>query len=240
MSVAAELLVIEDDQRLSHLFALTLEAEGYRVITALTAQDALDEVRARNPEVILLDLGLPDGDGLALIPRIRAHTAAPIIVVSAREGEDNKVRALDAGASDYLTKPFSVPELSARIRAALRVGMRIPDPAKCTVAFGDCRLDLDARRLFRGQNLVTLSLTEFRLLASLARHANHVVTTTRLLKETWGAAYQRNVAYVRVYVHALRRKIELDPAHPRYLLNEIGLGYLLRTDCEPTARKGRE
>jgi len=231
-NTAAEILVIEDDERLSHVFAVTLEAAGYRILSARTGQQALEEVRTRNPEIILLDLGLPDGDGLGLIPRLRQLTAAPIIVVSAREREDDKVRALDAGANDYLTKPFSVPELGARIRAALRTGMMVAGGARTeptVLAFGEFRLDLESRRLLRAQQPVSLSLTEFRLLATLARHANQVVTTARLLKETWGVAYQRNAAYVRVYMHALRRKIEIDPAHPRYLLNEIGLGYRLRT-----------
>jgi two-component system KDP operon response regulator KdpE len=233
MSTAAEILVIEDDERLSHVFVVTLvEAFGYRILAARSGQQALEEVRTRNPEIILLDLGLPDGDGLGLIPRLRQHTAAPIIVVSAREREDDKVRALDAGANDYLTKPFSVPELGARIRAALRSGMMVTGGSRTgptLLSFGEFRLDLESRRLLRSQQPVALSLTEFRLLASLARHANQVVTTARLLKETWGGAYQRKAAYVRVYMHALRRKIEVDPAHPRYLLNEIGLGYRLRT-----------
>jgi two-component system KDP operon response regulator KdpE len=233
MNTTAEILVIEDDERLSHVFSVTLEAFGYRILAAQSGQQALEEVRTRNPEIILLDLGLPDGDGLALIPRLRQHTAAPIIVVSAREREDDKVRALDAGANDYLTKPFSVPELGARIRAALRSGMMVTTggsrTAPTVLSFGEFRLDLESRRLLRSQQPVSLSLTEVRLLASLARHANQVVTTARLLKETWGGAYQRKAAYVRVYMHALRRKIEVDPAHPRYLLNEIGLGYRLRT-----------
>jgi two-component system KDP operon response regulator KdpE len=229
MNAIAEILVIEDDARLSHVFAVTLESEGYRTLEALTGQRAIEEVRTRNPELVLLDLGLPDGDGLALIPMLRAHTAAPIIVVSAREGEADKVRALDAGANDYLTKPFSVPELRARIRAALRGGMGVSHAAGKDLTFGEYRLDLEARRLFRGPEVVPLSLTEFRLLAALARHANQIVTTSGLLKETWGTAYQRKFPYVRVYMHALRRKIEADPAHPRYLLNEIGLGYRLRT-----------
>ena len=228
----ALLLLIEDDLPTRRALVANLVGHGHQVDEAGTAADGLRAWEDRRPDLILLDLGLPDGDGLGLIPRLRQLTAAPIIVVSAREREDDKVRALDAGANDYLTKPFSVPELGARIRAALRTGMMVAGGARTeptVLAFGEFRLDLESRRLLRAQQPVSLSLTEFRLLATLARHANQVVTTARLLKETWGVAYQRNAAYVRVYMHALRRKIEIDPAHPRYLLNEIGLGYRLRT-----------
>lgn len=211
------------------VFAASLETEGYRVFDASTGQRAVEEVRTRNPDLVLLDLGLPDVDGLSVVPQIRANTTAPIIVVSAREQEADKVKALDAGANDYLTKPFSVPELLARIRVGLRSRARVGGTAQSTVAFGDYRLDLEGRRLTRGERAIRLSPTELKLLVTLARHADEVVTTNALLKEAWGSAYRTRNGYVRVYMHALRRKIEDDPTRPEYLVNEAGLGYRLRT-----------
>jgi two-component system, OmpR family, KDP operon response regulator KdpE len=223
------ILIVEDDRKMIRVFAASLETEGYRVFNADTGQRALEEVRTRNPDLILLDLGLPDMDGLAVVPQIRANTTAPIIVVSAREQESDKVKALDAGANDYLTKPFSVPELLARIRVGLRSRAQVGDTAETVVTFGDFRLDLEGRRLTRGDRQIRLSPTELKLLATLARHADEVVTTNTLLKEAWGSAYRTRNGYVRVYMHALRRKIENDPTRPEYLINESGLGYRLRT-----------
>ncbi len=223
------ILIVEDDRKMIRVFATSLETAGYRVLDAGTGQRAVEEVRTRNPDLVLLDLGLPDVDGLSIVPQIRVHSTAPIIVVSAREQESDKVKALDAGANDYLTKPFSVPELLARIRVGLRSRAHVGDTAETVVAFGDYRLDLGGRRLTRGDRPIRLSPTEFKLLATLARHADEVVTTNTLLKEAWGSAYRTRNGYVRVYMHALRRKIEDDPTHPRYLVNEAGLGYRLRT-----------
>src|ERR1022692_4055968 len=169
-------------------FATSLETAGYRIFDASSGQRALEEVRTRNPDVVLLDLGLPDIDGLALVPQLRVHTTSPIIVVSAREQEADKVKALDAGANDYLTKPFSVPELLARIRVGLRSQAQVGDTARTIVAFGDFRLDLEGRKLCQGERPIRLSPTEFKLLATLARHADEVVTTNTLLKEAWGSA----------------------------------------------------
>jgi two-component system KDP operon response regulator KdpE len=163
------------------------------------------------------------------VPEVRKHTSAPIIVVSARENEADKVRALDGGADDYLTKPFSVPELLARIRVGLRSRARVGDTAESLVTFGEFSFDLKGRALRRGERFLHLSPTEFKLLATLARHADEVVTTSTLLKETWGSAYRTKVSYVRVYMHALRRKIEDDPTRPKFLVSESGLGYRLQT-----------
>ena len=229
MADGSTILIVEDDRKMMRVFAASLETEGYRVFNADTGQRALEEVRTRNPDLILLDLGLPDVDGLNLVPQIRANTTAPIVVVSAREQEADKVKALDAGANDYLTKPFSVPELLARIRVGLRSRAQVGDTAQTVVTFGDYRLDLEGRRLTRGDNQVRLSPTELKLLTTLARHADEVVTTNTLLKEAWGSAYRTRNGYVRVYMHALRRKIESDPTRPEYLVNEAGLGYRLRT-----------
>ena len=229
VSHATLVLVVEDDRKIVRVFATSLQAEGYNVIDASSGQRAIEEVRTRNPDIILLDLGLPDIDGLALVPTIREHTATPIIVVSAREQDADKVKALDSGANDYLTKPFSVPELLARIRVALRNHAQVGSTPRTTLAFGDYRLDLVGRRLMFEARQVPLSATEFKLLATLARHPDEVVTTNTLLKETWGSAHQDKKGYVRVYVHSLRQKLESDPARPRYLVNEAGFGYRLHT-----------
>ncbi|HTA18815.1 MAG TPA: response regulator [Polyangia bacterium] len=231
MSSNPTVLIVEDDRKMTRVFATSLEAVGYQVFEAATGQRAVEEVRTRNPDVILLDLGLPDIDGLLLVPELRKHSSAAIIVVSAREQETDKVIALDSGADDYLTKPFSVPELLARIRVGLRSRARVGDSAQTLVSFGDFVFDLKARLLRRGERALHLSPTEFKLLATLARHADEVVTTGALLKETWGSAYRTKAGYVRVYMHALRRKIEDDPTRPRFLVSESGLGYRLRTSA---------
>ena len=223
------ILIVEDDRKILRVFATSLEAEGYNVIDAGSGQRAIEEVRTRNPDIILLDLGLPDIDGLALVPTIREHTATPIIVVSAREQDADKVKALDAGANDYLTKPFSVPELLARIRVALRSHAQVGSTPRTIIAFGDYHLDLVGRRVMQADRQVTLSATEFKLLATLARHPDEVVTANTLLKETWGAAHQDKKGYVRVYMHSLRQKLESEPTRPRYLVNEAGFGYRLNT-----------
>jgi two-component system KDP operon response regulator KdpE len=229
MTDGPAVLVVEDDRNLNHLLVMALESDGYQTIESVTGRSAIEEVRIRNPDLILLDLGLPDIDGLALVPTIRANSAAPIIVVSGRGEEAEKVKALDAGANDYLTKPFSVPELRARMRATLRDHVHVANGTETTIVFGQYTLDFLAQRLMRGKSLVHLSPTEFRLLATLARHAGRPVTTDALLRETWGAAYQRKNDYVRVYMHSLRAKVEPDPTHPQFLLNEAGFGYRLNT-----------
>ncbi len=236
MTPGPSILIIDDDKKMIRVFATSLETAGYRIFDASSGQRALEEVRTRNPDVVLLDLGLPDIDGLTLVPQLRAHTTSPIIVVSAREQETDKVKALDAGANDYLTKPFSVPELLARIRVALRSHARVGDTASTVVTFGEYTFELETRRLLRGDRPVHLSPTEFKLLATLARHADEVVTTNTLLKEAWGSAFRTRNGYVRVYMHSLRRKIEEDPTRPKYLVNESGLGYRLRTSSESINR----
>ena len=223
------ILIVEDDPRMVRIYAASLETEGYRVFNADSGERGIAEARARNPDLVLLDLGLPGIDGLSVVPQIRAHSGVCIIVVSAREQEKDKVKALDAGANDYLTKPFSTLELLARIRVGLRSRMRMRGAAEKVVTFGNYRLDLQRQRLTRGDRLVRLSPTEFALLATLARHADEVITTSTLLKEAWGSGYRTRSGYVRVYMHVLRRKIENEPARPEYLLTESGLGYRLRT-----------
>ena len=235
---SACLLAVEDDRRMAKMLELTLAGQGYRVVGAPTGQRAIEEIRTRNPDLVLLDLGLPDADGIAVLADIRANTEAPVIVVSTDTLERDKVRALDAGANDYLTKPFSTPELMARIRAGLRSRSHVEGSAEKIVSFGDCQLDLEGRQLTRKGRPVHLSAMEFKLLATLARHADEIVTPDVLLREAWGAAYGHREGYVRVYIHSLRQKIEKDPTRPDLLLNEIGLGYRLRTSLlEP--QRGR-
>jgi two-component system KDP operon response regulator KdpE len=233
VTAGTSVLIVEDDRKILRVFSTSLEAAGYRVVDASSGQRAIEEVRTRNPDIILLDLGLPDIDGLALVPTIRAHTTTPIIVVSAREQDADKIRALDAGANDYVTKPLSVPELLARIRVAIRSRAQVGNSPQTSIAFGGYRLDLVGRKLMHEDRQVPLSATEFRLLATLARHPDEVVTIGALLKEAWGAAHQEKKGYVRVYMHSLRRKLESDPTRPRYLVNEAGFGYRLNTKLSP-------
>lgn len=223
------ILAVEDDKQIARMLELTLAGQGYRVVGAATGQRAIEEVRTRNPDLILLDLGLPDADGIAVLADIRANTAAPVIVVSADAVERDKVKALDAGANDYLTKPFSTPELMARIRAGLRSRSRVRGSDAKIISFGDCQLDLERRQLARDGRPIHLSAQEFKLLATLARHADEIVTPDVLLREAWGAAYGNREGYIRVYIHSLRQKIERDCSCPELLLNEVGLGYRLRT-----------
>jgi two-component system KDP operon response regulator KdpE len=225
----SRILAIEDDRHILRMLELSLAAAGYEVLQAPTGQRALEEARTRNPDLVLLDLGLPDVDGLSLVTELRKNTAAPIIVVSADHQQADKIKALDAGANDYLTKPFAIPELLARIRVGLRGWAHVEGSAHATVTFGDFTFDLQSRRLLKGRRQIRLSSVEVRLLATLARHANEIVTPNALLREAWGSAYAARTGYVRVYMHSLRRKIEKDPGRPQYLLNEIGLGYRLRT-----------
>ena len=225
---SAVILAVEDDKHIARMLELTLEGEGYRVIEAPTGKRAIEEVRAHNPDLILLDLGLPDVDGLSLLGQARGLTPSPIIVVSADHLERDKVQALDAGANDYLTKPFSTPELMARIRAGLRARAHVEGSDATSVAFGDFTLDIGRRRLTKGGRPLRLSPTEFNLLAALARHADETVSADMLLKEAWGPAYRNREGYVRIYIHSLRHKIEEDPARPQYLVNQSGFGYRLR------------
>jgi len=212
---------------------ITLQTQGYRLVEAATAQEGLMQATTRNPDVVLLDLGLPDMDGLDVTRRLREWTQTPIIVISAREQEQDKVRALDAGADDYLTKPFSAGELLARIRVALRHAARkITDQNEPVFVLGNLRVDLSLRQVFLDDTEVHLTPIEYKLLMVLIRHAGKVITHTQLLKEVWGPAQVNEVQYLRVYMTQLRHKLEKDPARPRFLLNEPGIGYRLKYDPE--------
>jgi two-component system, OmpR family, KDP operon response regulator KdpE len=204
------------------------EAEGYRVFEAETLARGVIEAGTRKPDLIVLDLGLPDGDGVALVRDVRGWSSVPIIVLSARVDEADKVAALDAGADDYLVKPFGVAELMARVRAALRRRARGADESPI-VELGDVRIDLANRRVTRAGADVHLTQLEFRLLATLVAHPGKVLTHRHLLREVWGPAYVEHNHYLRIYMGHLRHKLEADPAQPRHLLTETGVGYRFQT-----------
>lgn len=225
------ILLIEDEPQMRRFLRITLETRGYRFVEAATAQEGLMQATTRNPDVVLLDLGLPDLDGLEVTKRLREWTQVPVIVISAREQEQDKVRALDAGADDYLTKPFNAEELLARIRVALRHASRSGLAQQEPVFILDTlRLDLAKRQVFVGEQEVHLTPIEYKLLTTLVRHAGKVVTHSQLLKEVWGPAHVNEVQYLRVYMTQLRHKLEADPARPRFLMNEPGIGYRLKYD----------
>ena len=225
------ILLIEDEPQMRRFLRTALGANDYRLVEAETAKEGLAQAAARNPDVILLDLGLPDRDGLEVARELREWSPTPIIVLSARGREEDKVRALDLGADDYLTKPFGVDELLARIRVALRHAAMPPGTAPEPVfEAGELRVDLAARRVWRGDEEIHLTPTEYKLLTTLVRHAGKVLTHRQLLKEVWGANYANQSHYVRVYMAQLRQKIEADPARPRLLLTEPGIGYRLRDE----------
>lgn len=222
------ILVVEDEVPIRKFLRAALTAEGYTLAEAAAAQEGLKLAAQNPPDLVILDLGLPDRDGLEVIARLREWSSVPIVVLSARGQERDKVAALDAGADDYLTKPFGISELLARMRVALRHAARIadknqPEPSKIVV--GALEVDLAARRVFLAGNRVHVTQLEYRLLATLARHAGKVLTHRYLLKEVWGPQSVGDTHYVRIYIANLRRKIEPNPAQPRYLLTEQGVGY---------------
>lgn len=225
------LLIIEDELPIRRFLRATLVQRGYDLTEAGSGAEGLDLAAARPPALVILDLGLPDIDGLEVIRRLRAWLPAPIIVLSARGQERDKVAALDLGADDYLTKPFGVEELAARIRVALRQAERLrrsPGQAEDPVfTVGDLRVDLARRRVDVGGAEVHLTPIEFKLLEALVRHAGKVLTHRQLLREVWGPGYAEETHYVRVYMGQLRHKLEAEPARPRYLRTEPGVGYRL-------------
>jgi two-component system KDP operon response regulator KdpE len=224
-------LVIEDEPEIRRFLRTTLPEHGFRLIEAATGQQGLIEAKARNPELILLDLGLPDLEGTEVIRQIREWTATPIIVLSARDQEAMKVAALDIGADDYVTKPFGIQELLARMRTAVRHAGRVSDTSGETVfVLDDLRIDLGHRQVFVAGKEVHLTPIEYKLLTTLARHAGKVLTHRQLLKEVWGPLHVEEAHYLRVYMRQLRNKLEENPAQPRYLRTELGVGYRLRTE----------
>jgi two-component system KDP operon response regulator KdpE len=223
-------LIIEDERPIRRFLRAALAAEGYRFDEAESAAEGLRLAAAAPPDVVILDLGLPDADGLEVIRRLREWLAAPILVVSARGQERDKVTALDLGADDYLTKPFGVAELLARLRVALRHAAQAAAPAETVCTAGDIAIDLAARRVtFRGQE-VHLTPLEYRLLTTLVRHAGKVLTHRFLLREVWGPDAAPETHTLRVFMANLRHKLEADPARPRVLLTEQGVGYRLAAE----------
>jgi two-component system KDP operon response regulator KdpE len=224
-------LVVEDEPQVMRFLRATLPAHGYRVLEAASGAQALVHAQTQLPDLVLLDLGLPDVDGLEVTRRIRGWSAVPIVVISARGQERDKVQALDAGADDYLTKPFGTEELLARMRVALRHAARVAGGAGETLLeTGELRVDLAARLVYRRGEEVRLTRTEYRLLAALVKHAGKVLTHRQLLVEVWGPGAANEAHYLRVYMAQLRHKLEDDPARPRHLLTETGVGYRLRAD----------
>lgn len=222
-------LLIEDEPEIRRFLRTTLPEHGFKFSEAVTGQDGLAQAKARNPDLILLDLGLPDLEGTEVIRRLREWTPTPIIVLSARDQEQVKVAALDLGADDYVTKPFGVNELLARMRATLRQMARASveqgDPVFTT---GQLRVDLGRRQVFVSDEEVHLTPIEYKLLTTLVRYAGKVVTHRQLLKEVWGPLHVDEGHYLRVYMRQLRNKLEANPAQPQYLLTELGVGYRLR------------
>ncbi|MBE7512717.1 MAG: response regulator [Anaerolineales bacterium] len=224
-SGGAHILIADDEIQIRRFLRITLEANGYHVQEVTNGQDALVKAAQGRPDVIILDLGLPDMDGLEVLRRLREWTKTPTIILSAREADRDKVIALDAGADDYLTKPFSVDELMARIRVALRhAGPLSGDPV---YIIGGLRIDLARHTVTRDGEAVKLTPTEFALLRLLAQHAGKVLTHTQILREVWGPEYVNETHYLRVYFAQLRGKLEETPALPRYILTEPGVGYRL-------------
>lgn len=227
-TAAANVLLIEDELPIRRFMRPAIEAAGWRLIEASTGQQGLLEASQSRPDVIILDLGLPDTDGIDVIRRVREWSALPIIVLSARGREQDKIAALDAGADDYVQKPFNVGELVARLRVALRhAAGRSQSTAESPVVAGDIRIDLPRRTVTRGGENVHLTPLEYKLLATLARHAGMVVTHRQLLREVWGPGHAEDSTYLRMFVRQLRQKLEADPAQPKYLLTELGVGYRL-------------
>jgi two-component system KDP operon response regulator KdpE len=228
MSEVGPLVMIVEDEPQMRRFLRASLSHGFRLLEAGSAKEALAMATSRSPEVILLDLGLPDRDGLDLAREIRGWSRVPIIVISARGREDDKVEALDAGADDYLTKPFGVNELLARIRVALRRGVDAGGSSRPSVEVGPLRIDLARREVTLGKEPVHLTPIEFRLLMLLAQNAGRVLTQRQILEQVWGRTHAAQSHYVRVFMAQLRRKIEKDPTRPKLLITEQGVGYRLR------------
>ncbi|MCL4235753.1 MAG: response regulator [Deltaproteobacteria bacterium] len=230
MTLEPKLLVIEDDPQLRKLLRVSLPPNGYALIEAEAGAEGVRLAASHNPDLVILDLGLPDGDGVDVLRRIREWSRVPVIVLTARGRDEDKVTTLDAGADDYLTKPFSVPELLARIRVALRHAAAREGTGEPSVSFGDVTIDFARRVVTRAGEEVHLTPMEYSLLATLARHAGKVLTHRQLLKEVWGPNHVDQTQYLRVFMGSLRQKLEAEPARPKYLLTETGVGYRLVTD----------
>lgn len=222
-------LVVEDELPIRRFLKASLPEEKYKVVEASSGKEAIQMVASFNPDLVLVDLGLPDLDGLEVIKRIREWSQVPIIVISARGQENDKILALDSGANDYLIKPFGVGELLARIRVSLRLSPRT-STEQSSLEFGDIKIDFSARQVFRSGREIHLTPHEFQLLSLMARNAGKVLTHRNILTEVWGQAYASQLQYLRVFMGQLRRKLEAEPARPKHLTTEPGVGYRLRID----------
>ncbi len=218
------ILIIEDELPIRRFLRASLKSEGYRISEAGTAKEGLQTAAAQPPDLIILDLGLPDLDGQDVLQQLRDWYTAPIIILSARDQEPQKIKALDHGADDYVTKPFGIGELLARMRTALRHSLRTT-PEETSLIFGDLRIDLAARLVKRADEIVHLTPLEYKLLITMARHSGKVLTHRFLLREVWGPLDSQENHYLRVFVASLRRKLEADSAQPKYIVTEQGVGY---------------
>ena len=224
----ARILIVEDEANIRRFVGIALQDEGFQVFEADSVKRALIHAASRQPDLVIVDLGLPDGDGKQLISELRGWLSVPILVLSARDREEEKVAALDAGADDYLTKPFGVPELLARIRAQLRRhGQTGTVAATSKVAFGDIEVDLATHEVWRHRQPVHLTPIEYRLLCAMIRGQSRVLTHPQLLLEVWGLDYVDRAHYLRVHMAHLRRKLEADPAQPQHFITELQVGYRL-------------
>jgi two-component system KDP operon response regulator KdpE len=226
-SEGARILVIDDEKQIRRMLKAALEGYDYNIAEAASGHDGLNRAAIFHPDLIILDLGLPDMDGIEVIKRLREWTQTPIIILSVREHEDDKVDALDAGADDYVTKPFSMGELLARLRAALRHVAKTDDEPILT--FGELIMDLARRNVMLRGEEIKLTPTEYEILKCLALQAGRVITHRQLLRAIWGPNYQEQTHYLRIYIGQLRHKIETDPSQPAYIITEPGVGYRLVT-----------
>jgi two-component system, OmpR family, KDP operon response regulator KdpE len=227
-------LVVDDEPQIRRTLAINLRARGYQVDLAATGEEALKAAADQQPDVVVLDLGLPGIDGLQVIHGLRGWTQVPIIVLSVREREADKVAALDAGADDYVTKPFGINELLARLRAAIRRATPADEQVPL-VQTSDFRVDLAAKQVVRDGREVRLTPTEWQLVELLVRNPGRLVSQRQLLYEVWGPKYREETNYLRVFIAQIRRKLEPDPAHPRYFITEPGMGYRFQTKEQPSA-----
>ena len=224
------IILIEDEKQIRRFVKTSLEAEGYQVFEAETGKQGVIETATRQPDLVILDLGLPDMDGIEVIGKIREWSSLPVIILSARSEESEKIDALDAGADDYLTKPFGSGELLARIRAALRRQVHSPQGQGSVFEADGLSIDLAGHRVTLNEIEIHLTPIEYRLLSILAKHAGRVLTHRFLLKEVWGPSHVDDAHYLRIYMGQLRHKLEKEPANPRYLLTETGVGYRLAAE----------
>lgn len=229
MRVQEQILIIEDDEAISKMVSLSLHQQGFKTLIATDIKSAMRLIHANSPDLIILDLGLPDGDGKGLIKTIRSELSTPIIVVSARSEEKEVIASLDSGADDYVIKPFSVDELLARVRSAQRRFLGL-QPIVNVIICNEIRLDIEGHLAWRRGNVLKLTPTEFNLLKYFILHRNQVLPYARILKEIWGVGYQNEMQYLRTYINSLRKKIETDTARPTYIQTELGIGYRFTCD----------